>query len=369
MGLVFGVDLGDVDGVVGEEGHPLEPGRAERTDDGGVEVGGPLVRGVELVDDPGLLVKALDAVEGDLVFRHGGQVVAPARVVRHQAGRIPLEGAAFHLGIVEGLGVLEIVADVVEDRLLAARAAHRRDHAVHEGGGLLGRRAVGGFVVDLEAHDHRVVLGLVSGVGVVVVEEVADVVLLDDGGVRVAGGDGLVHAAGESGQVLAGLGIAVIAAHDHREHDVDAALLEPGDEVVEQVEVLVGEEVALAVGDLVVPDVDAVGVDSHACEVVGVLVDGLLDVGAEAVELAVGVGERRRVVDAEPGAFLAGLRVADDALAVDLEGLGRGGEECRQERQQDEDADFSHGWVIWLGESYEKNQIFADTNSTNNLNP
>jgi hypothetical protein len=92
---------------------------------------------------------------------------------------------------------------------------------------------------------------------------------------------------------------------------------QPGKQIVEQVEVVVRDQVALPVAHLAVPHVDAVGIEAESREMEHVGVDGLLAVHTQVAMSAVGVRERRGVVDA-PERHLPAVRgPAHDAAVVD----------------------------------------------------
>ena len=56
---------------------------------------------------------------------------------------------------------------------------------------------------------------------------------------------------------------------------------------------LVHEEVALAVGDFAIPDVNAVGIEAETGKMIDVRINGLLDRNAKSTMSPKGVGERR----------------------------------------------------------------------------
>ncbi len=82
---------------------------------------------------------------------------------------------------------------------------------------------------------------------------------------------------------------------------------------------VVREHVALGVADLPVPDVDTVGIEAEARQVVDIGVDGFLDRDAEALVRAIRVRERRRVVHAEECNFLLRGAPAHDPIVIHID--------------------------------------------------
>ena len=81
---------------------------------------------------------------------------------------------------------------------------------------------------------------------------------------------------------------------------------------------LVHHEVAVRVANLPVPNMDPVGIETEAREMVGVGVDCALDRNAKAAVGAEGIGERRRVIHPELRDFVLRRRPAHDAACVDI---------------------------------------------------
>ena len=89
---------------------------------------------------------------------------------------------------------------------------------------------------------------------------------------------------------------------------------------------LVGQQVAHAVGYLHIPDMDAEGRGAHAAHVQHVGVDGLLGVGAQTLVHTVAVGKRRAIVEAEArhGLPVVLQHQAVGRHAAEARSLGRG---------------------------------------------
>jgi len=304
-------------------GGELHAGAAEGAGDGGIGVGAAEVGGVEFIDDFRLGAEAGGGGERDGVVVEIGEEIAALLVAGDEVGGIPLEGAALHVGVEVGLEHGEPVAHVVEDGIAVARVAEGAGHAVDvvEGEGVV---VVAGFVVDFDGDEVGVGVIGEAGEGVHVLDELGEVTLLQRPGGAVFQRALLAVGAGEAGQRGARLGVAGIAELEGREDDPDAARLEFRHEIIERAHVVVDEEVAGGVADLAIPDVDAVGGEAEAGEVIDVGVNGLFEGNAETAMGTEGVGEGRGVVDAELGEFRAGGGPAQDALGID-ERAGDGG--------------------------------------------
>ncbi len=146
---------------------------------------------------------------------------------------------------------------------------------------------------------------------------------------------------------------------DGAEQHVDAALPRTGDEVVEQVQMVVGDQVAGAVGGFpVAPEGQPQAVPAHAGELRHVLVDHLLAIAVDVAGRAVVGGGVNHVVRAEEGDLLPVVAPADHALAVQVDGpIGYGGSRAgralgmrrgdgggERRREQDGQCGVLHAW-------------------------
>ena len=112
--------------------------------------------------------------------------------------------------------------------------------------------------------------------------------------------------------------VCVVGLNRAQEH-VHATLAGTRDEIVEQIEVIVDDEIAGAVGVLpIAPQREAHPVPAHAREVRHVVVDHLLPIGAEIAGSAIVGGRRQDVIRAEQPYLAAITPPAYDALLVEI---------------------------------------------------
>src|SRR5205823_3586104 len=127
----------------------------------------------------------------------------------------------------------------------------------------------------------------------------------------------------------------------------DAPLPRAGDEIIEQVQMVVGDQVAVRVGGLpVAPEGEPQPVPAHAGELRHVFVDHLLAIGTQIAGGAVVGGGGKHVVRAEEAYLLLVVSPAHHALAVEVDrpggALGR-----ERGREQDRQAErCAHGGSI-----------------------
>ena len=178
------------------------------------------------------------------------------------------------------------------------------------------------LVHQLDEQDGRLVFQGDARVGIDVPEDLAQVVHLRRERGRVGAHAGLAEMPAESGigRVSEGVGpIGPIQLNGTEQH-VDAALARAGDQVVQQVEMVVGDQVAGRVGSLpVAPEGQPQAVPTHAGELRHVLVDHLLAIGVDVAGGAVIRGGGQHVVRAEEGDFLLRISPPHDALLVEID--------------------------------------------------
>ena len=183
------------------------------------------------------------------------------------------------------------------------------------------------LVHQLDEEDRRLVLERRVGVGIHVVQDLAQVVHLRGDGGRVGTHLPLAEAAAEArgGRVGERIGPVGAVELNGAEQHVDPALPRAGDEVVLEVEMVVGDQVAGAVGRLpVAPEGEPQAVPAHPGEVGHVLVDHQLAVAVNITRRPVVGGGGEHVVRAEEGHFLAIVLPADHPGAVEVDGAGGG---------------------------------------------
>ena len=244
-------------------------------------------------------------------------------MTRVQAGGIPAERDALRLAAPDRLADPEVLAHVVENQLGAARAAHPLRERVDVADGALHVLGVMPRLVhQLDEQDGRLVFQGDVRVGIDVPEDLPQVVHLRRERGRVGAHAGLAEMPAESGigGVSEGVGpIGPIQLNGTEQH-VDAALARAGDQVVQQVEMVVGDQVAGRVGSLpVAPEGQPQAVPTHAGELRHVLVDHLLAIGVDVAGGAVIRGGGQHVVRAEEGDFLLRISPPHDALFVEID--------------------------------------------------
>ena len=259
-----------------------------------------------------------------LLAQHVGEAVDPAEIVALQLvagvepGGIPAEGHALRPRPPDRLADPEVLAHVVEDELAAPGAAHRVGEGVDVADrafeilGMMPR-----LVHQLDEEDGRLVLERDTGIGIHVLQDLAEVVHLRGDGGRVGAHPLLAEVPSEPrrGRVSERVGPVGAVQLDRTEQHVDPALPRAGDEVVLQVEVIVGDQVAGAVGGLpVTPEGEPETVPAHPGEVRHVLVDHPLSVAVDVTGGPVVGGGGQHVVGAEQGDLLAVVAASGSRL-------------------------------------------------------
>lgn len=327
MRLVLGVGVRHGQRVVRELGGPLEARPPEGSRHGRIHVRPAHVRGVELVHHARLIAALREVGVGNGVAIHVGQHVSAHGTVPHQAGGIPLVADALDLGRAHRVAVLVrvVLADVVEDGLGEAGFPQRARHRVDVARGLRGSRRVPRLVEDLERQQVRILLQREARVRVHVADELLQVVRLQAAGLRVHAHLGLVVALRKSGRSGVPLGVAGRPPGDRGQQGLDAVVGEAGQQVVQQVQVVVLDQVAPGVAHLPVPHVNAVGVEPETREVQHIRIDGPLAIDPQVSVGPVRVREGGGIVDAEKGDFRAVGGPAHDAPLVHANGHIGGG--------------------------------------------
>ena len=286
---------------------------------------GAQVGTVELVDD------ARHA--GELRAQHVGEGVDAAKVValklvaRVEPRRIPAEGHALRLRAADGLADPEILTHVVEDELLAAGTAHGFSESIYvRDRALKILRVMPGFVDQLDEEDRRLVLEGDTCIRIYVIQDLAQVVHL--GGDRGGIGAHLLFAEmpAKAGRRRVPKRVRPIRAIelDGAEQHVDAAFARAGDQVVLQVQVVVRDQVAGAVGRFpVAPKRQPQAVPAHARELRHVLVDHLLAIGVDITRGAIVRRGRHDVVRSEERDFPSVVLPPDYACTVEIDGACR----------------------------------------------
>ena len=305
--------------VVGEHDGELHAAGAKGPCHRRIHVSRQHVRRIELVDD--------SRHARELGAKHVGigvdrpEVVPRKLMPGHEARRVPPERDAAHRRLPDRLGDLEILADVVEQELRAAGRANGGGQCVDvpdRTGDVLA--VVRRLVDQLDEQDRRLVLERRRRIRVHMLEHLPQVVGLRGDGLGVGAEFAPRVVARESwkGAVRQRVRPAGVVGLDRAEQHVDTALSSPRDEVVHQVEVLVGDEVPLAVRVLpVAPEGQPHAIPSHARKVRHVLVDHPLSIEAQVAGGAVVRCRWQDVVRAEERDFLAGVLPADDAARVE----------------------------------------------------
>ena len=283
VGLPAKVARGGLEHVVGEHGGELRAHRAERPRHGRIHVPGAQVGAVELVDDARHAAQLRAQHVGKGVDR--AEVVPCQLVAGVQARRVPAEGHALRPATPDRRGDPEVLAHVVEDELPAPCAAHRVGEGVDVADRALEVLGVmPGLVHELDEEDGRLVLEGHTRVGIHVIQDLAQVVHLRRDGGPVGAHAGLAEASAESrgqrGAILERVRPVRAVELDRAEQHVDAALARAGDEVVQEVEMVVGDQIAGRVGGFpIAPEGQPEAVPAHAGEVGHVLIDHLLAIG------------------------------------------------------------------------------------------
>ncbi len=179
------------------------------------------------------------------------------------------------------------------------------------------------FVDHLDEGDRGLVLESGAGVGVDVIQQLADVVGLGGDGAGVGAHFRAREVAREAlvrCRLAELVGERRVVGVDRRQEQVDPALARLGDDIVEQVEVVVGYEIAGPVGVLpVAPGAQPQCGPAQAGELGQVLVDHRFAVARdEAGHAVVGAGHDA-VVRAVERDFGVGVAPADDTRLVEVE--------------------------------------------------
>ena len=103
----------------------------------------------------------------------------------------------------------------------------------------------------------------------------------------------------------------------------DAAALHLRDQIVKQIQMVVVQQIADAVGELI-PQVKPEGVGSHARYMICVAVDGVFAVDALCSHCAVGMSEGECIVGAVIAHFLAVVVAAHAAVIVHIDAIAVG---------------------------------------------
>ena len=252
-----------------------------------------------------------------------------------ETGRIPAEGDALRLGAANGVGDPEILAHVVEDELLAAGAADGVGERVDvpdrswQVVGVMPR-----LVHQLDEDDGGLVFQRDVRIRTHVIQDLAQVVHLRGDGRGIDAHAALAEAPSEARRrgVAERVGPVGAVELNRAEQHGDAALFGARDQIVEQVEVIVGDEVARRVRRFpVAPEGEPHPVPPHAGELRHVVIDHALAVGVEVPGGAI-VGRRREhVIRAEQRDLLVIVLPAYHALVVEVDALRE-----REDREQDQ---------------------------------
>ena len=116
-------------------------------------------------------------------MRHQRKSILASRLTAAQPERIPLHRKAVGVRPKRGISLLHILADVVQNRLLESAALdslyHARDVSRHL---LVGQRMLVRLVVHLDGNNGRLSSVCVSGVSVLVLHKLFQIVLHHKGG-------------------------------------------------------------------------------------------------------------------------------------------------------------------------------------------
>ena len=334
--------------VVGEHGGELRAHGPERPRHRRIHRAGAQVGAVELIDDPGQPPQLRPQHVGECVDR--AEMIAFQLVPGVQAGGIPAERHALRLRSSDRFADSEVLAHVVKDELRAPRAAHRVGEGVDvpnrslEVLGVMPR-----LVHELDEGDSGLVLERHARIRIHVIQDLAQVVHLrgDRRGLRAHPSLAKTPAEARLCGILQRVRPVRPVELDRAEEHVDAVLPRAGDEVVQEVQVVVGEQVAGAVGSLpVAPEGQPETVPTHPGELRHVLVDHRLAIGVEIPGCPIVGGGRQDVVRAEERDLPLVVLPANDALVVDVDGsirpLGVSGAEKHGEHNEGENRRTGH---------------------------
>ena len=306
--------------VIGEHRGELRAHRTKGSRHGGIHVAGEEIRRVELVHDSRQAGERRR--EHAVVPIHRPKVVALQLVPGVQSRRIPPEGDALNFRLAYRLCDTKVLAHIVKEDLAAPRAADRIDERVDVPDGSIEIVGVVPWFVDqLDEQDRRLVFERGVRVGIDVPEQLPEVVGLR----RDGGGTGaelffpeVIRKALRGGVAQRVRPAGVVRLRGAQQH-VHAPLAGPGNQVVQQVEMVVRDQVAGPVGVLpVAPQGETHAVPTHAGEVGHVVVNHLLAVGRHAACGAVIRGGRQDVVRAKERDLRAIVLPSHDALFVEI---------------------------------------------------
>ena len=234
--------------VVGEHRGELRPHGAKGPGHRGIHRTRAEVGAVELVHDPGQ--------PRELGAQHIGIGVGTAEIIALQlvtgieAGRIPAKRDSLRLGAPDRLGDPEVLTHVVEDELLASRTADGVGQRVDVVNGALQiLRMMPRLVHQLDEEDRRLVFQRDVRVRVHVIQDLAQVIHLRRERRRVGAHAAFTEAPAESrsGRVAERVGPVGAVELNRAEQHGDAALCSTSDEIVQEIQVIVGDEIARAV--------------------------------------------------------------------------------------------------------------------------
>ncbi len=334
MGLPAEIVRRRIQHVVGEDSGELRADAAIGPRHRREHVAGIQVGLVELVDDARLAGDA--RIEHRRIVVDGLQEVALLLVAGDQARRIPAEVDAFDLGLGQGVADFEVLRKVVKGDLRRAGAFDGVDQGIDIVDRLLKVfRMVDRFVDHLDEQQVGLVLQRAAGIGVDVVQHLLDVVGLGGDGLGIGAHDRPRIQRRKAGRLVVGIADLIsegrIIGVDRRQQDIDTAFARGVDQIVFEVGVVVGDQIADRVGILpVAPRAQPHAVPAHAGKVRHVLVDQLLAIGVDQARHAVIAAGKGAVVGAEQPDFLVVGAPADKALGVDIDGpAGRSLVRCR----------------------------------------
>jgi len=179
------------------------------------------------------------------------------------------------------------------------------------------------LVDELDEEDGRFVLERHAGVAVHVIQYLAQIVHLCRDGDRVGPHTGLTEVTAEARWrgIRQCVGPVRAVQLDRAEEHVHTALPRLRDQIVLQVEMVVGDQVASRVGGFpVAPEGQPQAVPAHAGELRHVFVDHFLAIGMEVAGRAIVGGGGEHVVRAEEDDLVLVVAPAHDALVVKEDG-------------------------------------------------
>src|SRR5690606_13436681 len=303
--------------VIGEMGSPLYTGGTEASRHRRIDVRSSDVSSIEFIYDPGGPLKCATAGKGDSVRVDVRQKISLKFATKAQARRISLKRSALYFGIEIGIHQMDAMADVIKDRLFTSGPSHRSHHPVNEGGHFFRRLVVMWFIAYLKGNNVGIVFIGFSSIGVDVVQELIEVVLLGFDGPLIGKAGILTVFVGESGRVLVGLGPAITPIRDRRENELDATILHLRQHIVEKIEMFVFQQVAGRVTDLCIPYMNAISIEAQTGKMIYIGIDRFPQRNAKTLCRTISMGEGGGIVYAEALNFLACIAPAHRAVLVD----------------------------------------------------